>query len=169
MVENVCTVLLLNTFDLISKGCFGFSVNSFGVVEALVDDSESAILPFIEEVTHVSFHKPLYHLIDSFVFPDSNVIIDRCVLDIVETFVRHTFLKHVDGTDQEGTLLTHRNPPALKNFPLSTDKIKRHISSSQRSPCLLNLNFLLLYLLKAPCLCNLGLLSHYNHFISIID
>ena len=74
-------------------------MNCFGVVEALVDYSESAILPFIEEITHVSFHKPLYHLVDSFVFPDSNVIIDRCVLDIVKTFVRHTFLKHVDGTD----------------------------------------------------------------------
>ena len=144
-------------------------MNCFGVVEALIDYSESAILPFIEEVTHVSFHKPLYHLIDSFVFLDSNVIINRCVFDIVETFVRHTFLKYVYSADQEGTLLTHCDPPALKDFPLSTDEIKRHITSSKSSPGLFDFDFLLLYLLKAPCLRDLGLLSHYNHFISVID
>jgi hypothetical protein len=146
-MEDVCTVLLFDTFYLIGKSCFSFCVNFFSVVESLFDYTKSTILPFIEEITHVSFHESLNLHINSFVFLDSYVVINRCVLDIVKTFIRHTLFKYIDSADQEGTLLTNRYPPALKDLSLSTNKIKCHISSRQRSPRLVNLNLFLLNLL----------------------
>ena len=76
MMEDVCTVLLLDAFYVVCEGCFGFGVNFFGVVESCVDYSKGAILPFIEIVTHISLHKPLYLHIDTLVFPYTNMIIN---------------------------------------------------------------------------------------------
>lgn len=69
MMEYIIAVLLLDALYMICKGCFCIRVNCFNFVESSINFTQRSILPFIEIVSHVSFHESHYLHIDTLVFP----------------------------------------------------------------------------------------------------
>lgn len=129
MEQYVIAVLLFNPIYMISKSWFSFSMNIFDFIIALIYFPQCSILPFIEIVTHISFHESHNLHIYAFVFFLANIIFNRCVFDIVESLICHALFKHIDNAKQEGFLLLDSKSPTFKYLSFSAHKIQSHISS----------------------------------------
>ena len=86
----------------------------------------------------------------------------------MKALICHALFKHINRTKQKGSLLLHRNSPALKYLPLSTHEIKSHIPSCKGRSHLFTLAIFLLKFFHGSYLRRFYLFTCDFHFIAII-